>query len=135
MAGRSGSTSLSVISVCCGLARERADRKAAEAGVAYWLLPRENPEEGESDGCPVPMGVATCRAVSETNPPTGPKRDRYGEGIERGVIGPPGGAALLAKLASGRYFIFASSLFANGRRPLGEAMERGFRFNRRSRNR
>ena len=57
--GRSGSASLSVISVCCGLARERADRKAAEAGVAYWLLPRENPEEGESDGCPVPMGVAT----------------------------------------------------------------------------
>ena len=83
--GRSGSTSLSVISVCCGLARERADRKAAEAGVAYWLLPRENPEEGESDGCPVPMGVATCRAVSETDPPAGPKRDRYGEGIVRGV--------------------------------------------------
>ena len=38
--GCSESTSLSVISVCCSLARERADRKAAEAGVAYWLLPR-----------------------------------------------------------------------------------------------
>ena len=57
--GRSGSASLSIISVCCSLARERADRKEAEAGVAYWLLSRENPEEGESDGCPVPMGVAT----------------------------------------------------------------------------
>ena len=57
--GGSGSASLSVISVCCSLARERADRKEAEAGVAYWLLPGENPEEGESDGCPVPMGVAT----------------------------------------------------------------------------
>ena len=41
------------------LARERADRKEAEAGVAYWLLSRENPEEGELGGCPVPMGVAT----------------------------------------------------------------------------
>ena len=57
--GRSGSASPAVISVCCSLARERSDRKEAEAGVAYWLLSRENPEEGESDGCPVPMGVAT----------------------------------------------------------------------------
>ena len=37
MSGCSESTSLSAISVCCGFARERADRKAAEAGVAYWL--------------------------------------------------------------------------------------------------
>ena len=51
------------------------------------------------------MGVATCRVVSETDPPTGPKRDRYGEGIERGVIGPPGGAALLAKLDWGWFFL------------------------------
>ena len=57
--GCSGSASLSIASVCCSLARERADRKEAEAGVAYWLLSRENPEEGESGGCPVPMGVAT----------------------------------------------------------------------------
>ena len=57
--GRSGSAPLSVISVCCSLARERADRKEAEAGVAYWLLSRENPKEGESGGCPVPKGVAT----------------------------------------------------------------------------
>ena len=57
--GCSGSASPTVISVCCSLARERADRKEAEAGVAYWLLSRENPEEGESGGCPVPMGVAT----------------------------------------------------------------------------
>ena len=48
MTGCSESTSLSALSVCCGSAREKADRKVAEAGVAYWLLPREkNPEEGE----------------------------------------------------------------------------------------
>ena len=35
---------------------------------------------------------------------TGPKGEGYGEGIERGVIGPPGGAALLAELAWGWYF-------------------------------
>ena len=59
VAGCSGSASLSVASVCCSLAREKADRKEAEAGVAYWLLSLENPEEGESGGCPVPKGVAT----------------------------------------------------------------------------
>ena len=32
------------------------------------------------------------------------KRDRYGEGIGRGVIGPIGGTVLLAKLAWGWYF-------------------------------
>ena len=38
-------------------------------------------------------------------PLTGPKREGYGEGIERGVIGPSGGAALSAKLAwSGIFF-------------------------------
>ena len=37
-------------------------------------------------------------------PLTGPKREGYGEGIERGVIGLSGGAALLAKLAWGWYF-------------------------------
>ena len=57
--GCSGSASPAVTSVCRRLARERADRKEAEAGVAYWLLSRENPEEGESGGCPVPKGVAT----------------------------------------------------------------------------
>ena len=57
--GCSGSASPAVTSVCCKLAREGAARKEAEAGVAYWLLSRENPEEGESGGCPVPMGVAT----------------------------------------------------------------------------
>ena len=44
MSGCSESTSLSAISLCCGFARERADRKAAEAEVAYWLLPREKPK-------------------------------------------------------------------------------------------
>ena len=58
VAGCSGSTSLSIVSVCCCLAGERAGRKAAEAGVAYWLFPRETPEEGESGGCPVPISVA-----------------------------------------------------------------------------
>ena len=43
MTGCSKSTSLSALSVCCGLAREKADRKAAEAEVAYWLLPPKNP--------------------------------------------------------------------------------------------
>ena len=57
--GYSGSASPTVISVCCSLTRERAVRKEAEAGVVYWLLSRENPEEGESGGRPVPMGVAT----------------------------------------------------------------------------
>ena len=64
-------------------------------------------------------------------PLTGPKRERYGEGIEGGVIGPSGGLALSAKLARGDIF-FASSHFANGRQPVGEVMERGIRFNRRS---
>ena len=41
MTGCSESTSLSALSVCCGLAWEKADRKAAEAWVAYWLLPRK----------------------------------------------------------------------------------------------
>ena len=68
-------------------------------------------------------------------PLTGPKRERYGEGIERGAIGPFGGAALLAKLAWGWYFFCASSFSAIGRRLLVEVMERGFRRNRRSRNR
>ena len=34
-------------------------------------------------------------------PLTGPKRERYGEGIERSVIGPSGGLAVSAKLAWG----------------------------------
>ena len=42
------------------LARERADRKVVEAGVAYWLLPRGILEDGELDGRLAPMGVATC---------------------------------------------------------------------------
>ena len=67
-------------------------------------------------------------------PLTGPKRERYGEGIERGVIGPSGGPALSAKLAWGG-ISFASSHFAEGRRSVSEVMERGLRFNRRSRNR
>ena len=65
------STSPSALSVCCELAGEKADRKAAEAGVAFWLLPRKNPEEGGWDGCPVPMGVATCLA-----PLAGPMGER-----------------------------------------------------------
>ena len=61
--GCSGSASPAVFSVCCSLARVRADRKEAEAGVAYWLLSRENPEERELGGRPVPMGVATRRVA------------------------------------------------------------------------
>ena len=37
------STSPSALSVCSGSARENGDRKAAEAGVAYWRLPRKKP--------------------------------------------------------------------------------------------
>ena len=43
-------------------------------------------------------------------PLTGPKRERYGEGIERGVIGPSGGPALSAKLAWGGTFFCLESL-------------------------
>ena len=76
--GRSGSTSLSVISVCCGLARERADRKAAEAGVAYWLLPRENPKKESQMDVRFPWAWLLAEWSAKLIPLTGPER-----GMER----------------------------------------------------
>ena len=67
-------------------------------------------------------------------PLTGPMRERYGEGIEGSVIGPSGGLVLSIKLAVGVIF-FASSHFAYGRRSVDGVMERGLRFNGRSRTR
>ena len=43
MAGCLFPASTSVLSLCSGLAWEKADRKEAEAGVAYWRLPRKKP--------------------------------------------------------------------------------------------
>ena len=63
------------------------------------------------------MGVATCRMVSETDPPDRTKeRERCGEGIERGGIGPSGGPALSAKLAWGGIFLPRVTLLKVGDR-------------------
>ena len=41
-------------------------------------------------------------------PLTGPRRERYGEGMEGGVLGPSGSTALLIKLAVGEIFCLES---------------------------
>ena len=134
VAGCSESTSVYVLSVCCGLARERADRKAAEAEVGYWLLPREKPKRGRVRWMFGSHGRATCRMVYETGPP-----DRTNE---REIWGGYGGkcdssvrALSLVDQAGLGLICFASSHFANCRRSVDEVMERGLRFNWRSRNR
>ena len=128
MAGCSEATSLSALSVCLR-------RCLAEAGVAYWLLPRKKTQRKESEmDVRFPWAWLLAEWSTKLVPLTGPMGERYGEGIEGSAIGPSGSPFLLIKLAVGVIF-FASSQFANGRRLVGEVMERGFRPNRRSRDR
>ena len=116
------STSHSALSVCSGSPRENGDRKAAEAGVAYWRLPRKKTQKMESEmGVRFPWAWLLAERSTKLAPLTGPRRERYGEGTEGGILGPSGRPALSIKLAVGGIF-FASSHFAICRRLMVEVM-------------
>ena len=54
-------------------------------------MSRKNPEEGESDGCPVPVGVATRTIPPYEGVPIAPRRPSGGYRV-LGHWGPPCGA-------------------------------------------
>ena len=72
--------------------------------------------------------------LAELTPRPGQEREVWGGYRER-CDWSVRGYSLAGQAGLGVLFFFASSLSANGRRPLVEVMERGLRFNRRNRKR
>ena len=116
MTGCSESTSLFALSVCCGLAWEKADRKAAEAGVAYWLLPRKKTKRGRVRWMSVPMGVATCRVVYETGPPDRTNEREIWGGYRGKCDWSVRGSSLVDQAALGVFFLPRVTLLMVGDR-------------------
>ena len=82
--------------MCCNSAGEKADREAAEAGVAYWLLPQKKPMDVR-----FPWAWLLADWSAKLVPLTGPMGESHGEGIGGSVIGLSGGLVLSIKLAGG----------------------------------
>ena len=68
-------------------------------------LASKKPQKKESEtGVPFPWAWLLAEWSTKLAPLTGPMGERYGEGIERGAIGPSGSLVLSIKLAVGVIF-------------------------------
>ena len=109
----------SALSVRSDSAREGADGKVAWAEVACWHLPQRKPRkwrvrwDSDSPGVWLLAEWSTQLVLL-----TGPRRERYGAGIEGGALGPSGCPVLLTMSAVGDvrppFFALNQLLFAGG---------------------